>query len=60
MQLFLASAWRIEMANLLAMNHGDWVLRFSTSPEFPEVDPEAAVALDGAGQIIGMTHDAWR
>jgi transcriptional regulator of acetoin/glycerol metabolism len=58
LNLVTASARRIEMANLMAMNRGDWVLRFSTSPEFLDVDPEAAVALDGSGRIIGMTHGA--
>lgn len=60
LNLVKASARRVEMANLMAMNRGDWVLRFSTSPEFLDVDPEAAVALDGSGRIIGMTHDAER
>lgn len=58
LNLVKASARRVEMANLMAMNRGDWVLRFSTSPEFLDVDPEAAVALDGSGRIIGMTHGA--
>lgn len=58
MNLVKASARRVEMANLMAMTRRDWVLRFSTSPEFLEVDPEAAVALDGSGRIIGMTHAA--
>jgi transcriptional regulator of acetoin/glycerol metabolism len=58
LNLVKASARRVEMANLMAMNRGDWVLRFSTSPEFLDVDPEAAVALDGSGHIIGMTHAA--
>lgn len=58
MSLVTASVRRVEMANLMAMNRGDWVLRFSTSPEFLDVDPEAAVALDGSGRIIGMTHGA--
>ncbi len=58
LSLVKASARRVEMANLMAMNRGDWVLRFSTSPEFLDVDPEAAVALDGSGRIIGMTHGA--
>lgn len=58
LSLVKASVRRVEMANLMAMNRGDWVLRFSTSPEFLDVDPEAAVALDGAGRIIGMTHGA--
>lgn len=53
-----ASVRRVEMANLMAESRDDWVLRFSTSPEFLDVDPEAAVALDGSGRIIGMTHGA--
>jgi transcriptional regulator of acetoin/glycerol metabolism len=60
LNLVKASARRVEMANLMAMNLGEWVLRFSTSPEFLDVDPEAAVALDGSGRIIGMTHGAER
>lgn len=53
-----ASVRRVEMANLMAENRGEWVLRFSASPEFLDVDPEAAVALDGSGRITGMTHAA--
>jgi transcriptional regulator of acetoin/glycerol metabolism len=60
LNLVKASARRVEMANLMAMNRGDWVLRFSTSPEFLDVDPEAALALDASGRIIGMTHGAER
>ncbi len=58
MNLVKGSARRVEMANLMAMTGREWVLRFSTSPEFLDVDPEAAVALDGSGKIIGMTHSA--
>jgi transcriptional regulator of acetoin/glycerol metabolism len=58
LNLVKASARRVEMANLMAMHRGEWVLRFSSSPEFLDVDPEAAVALDGSGRIIGMTHAA--
>lgn len=60
MSLVTASARRVEMANLMATARREWVLRFSTDPEFLEVDPEAAVALDGAGRIIGMTTGARR
>lgn len=60
MSLVTASARRVEMANLMTLTRRDWVLRLSTSPEFLEVDPEAAVALDGAGRIIGMTTGARR
>ena len=58
MSLVTTSARRVEMANLMAMSGRDWVLRVSTSPEFLDVDPEAAVALDGAGRIVGMTSGA--
>ncbi|MBP0484830.1 sigma-54-dependent Fis family transcriptional regulator [Sagittula salina] len=58
MGLVTSSARRVEMANLMAMTRRDWVLRVSTSPEFLEVDPEAAVALDGSGRIVGMTSGA--
>ena len=43
---------------MMAMTRSDWVLRLSSSPEFLEADPEAAIALDGAGRIIGLTHAA--
>ncbi|MGL4285667.1 MAG: sigma-54-dependent Fis family transcriptional regulator [Phreatobacter sp.] len=56
LHLVTASARRIELANLMAQMRSDWVLRFSRSPEFLDVDPEAAVALDGSGRILGMTH----
>ncbi|EPX76581.1 sigma-54-dependent Fis family transcriptional regulator [Salipiger mucosus] len=58
MNLVRASARRVEMANLMATTRRDWVLRLSSSPEFLEVDPEAAVALDGSGRIVGLTHAA--
>ncbi|SFE03635.1 sigma-54-dependent Fis family transcriptional regulator [Roseivivax sediminis] len=58
MNLVTASARRVEMANLMAMTRREWVLRFSISPEFLEVDPDAAVALDGSGRIVGMTRGA--
>lgn len=58
LNLVTTSVRRVELANLMAMNRGDWVFRFSTSPEFLDVDPEAAVALDGSGRVIAMTHGA--
>ena len=56
LHLVSASARRIELANLMAQMRSEWVLRFSRSPEFLDVDPEAGVALDGSGRILGMTH----
>ncbi|KUM28014.1 AAA family ATPase [Mesorhizobium loti] len=58
LHLVTASARRIELANLMAQMHSEWVLRFSRSPEFLDVDPEAAIALDGSGRILGTTRGA--
>lgn len=58
MNLVRTSARRVEMANLMAMARREWVLRLSSAPDFLEVDPEAAIALDRTGRIIGMTHAA--
>lgn len=51
---------RIELANLMASSRHDLVLRFAAAPEFLDVDPEAALSVDGAGRITGMTHGAAR
>lgn len=58
MSLVTASARRVEMANLMAQSRREWVLRLSASPEFLDVDPEAAVTLDGSGRVIGFTRAA--
>ncbi|AHD08626.1 sigma-54-dependent Fis family transcriptional regulator [Phaeobacter gallaeciensis] len=58
MSLVTAATRRVEMANLMAASRREWVLRFSSSPEFLDVDPEAAVSLDGSGRIIGATRAA--
>jgi sigma-54 dependent transcriptional regulator, acetoin dehydrogenase operon transcriptional activator AcoR len=50
------TARRIELANLMARTRHEWVLRFARSPEFLDVDPEAAISLDPSGRIEGMTH----
>lgn len=50
----LATARRIELANLMANSRHNLVLRFAVSPEFLDVDPEAAISADGAGRITGM------
>jgi transcriptional regulator of acetoin/glycerol metabolism len=56
LHLVRATARRIELANLMAQTRHQWVLRFARSPEFVDVDPEAAIALDHNGRIAGMTH----
>jgi Transcriptional activator of acetoin/glycerol metabolism len=60
MNLVSTAARRVEMANLMAESPRDWVLRLSSSPEFLDVDPEAAVRLDGAGRVLGYTRAARR
>ncbi len=51
---------RIELANLMASSRHDLVLRFAGAPEFLDVDPEAALSVDGSGRITGMTQAAAR
>jgi sigma-54 dependent transcriptional regulator, acetoin dehydrogenase operon transcriptional activator AcoR len=60
LHLVKAFSQRIEMANLMSTFRSDWVIRFSQSPEFLEVDPEYAVAVSPDGRIAGMTHGAQR
>ncbi len=56
LHLVNATARRIELANLMANTRHEWVLRFARSPEFLDVDPEAAISIDPNGRVIGMTH----
>lgn len=56
LHLVASTARRIELANLMSRTRNDWVLRLARSPEFLDVDPDAAIALDGSGRITGMTH----
>ncbi len=56
LHLVTATVRRIELANLMARASREWVLRFARSPEFLDVDPEAAVSIDGSGRVIGMTN----
>ena len=56
LHLVSATARRVEMAHLMARTRHQWVLRFARSPEFLDVDPEGAIAIDDGGRIAGMTH----
>ncbi|WP_312526966.1 sigma-54-dependent Fis family transcriptional regulator [Paracoccus sp. (in: a-proteobacteria)] len=60
LNLVTQAARRMEMANIMAESRREWVLRLAGSPDFLDVDPEAALSLDGAGRIIGATHGAMR
>ncbi|MEJ1161485.1 sigma-54-dependent Fis family transcriptional regulator [Prosthecomicrobium sp. N25] len=60
LHLVSETARRIELANLMARTRHDWILRLSRSPDFLDVDPEAAVSVDASGRISGMTHGGFR
>lgn len=55
-----AATRRIELANLMACHRQEWILCLSQLPEFLDIDPEAAIAIDGSGRIKGMTHTGAR
>ena len=56
LHLVSTTARRIEFANLLARARHDWIVRLARSPDFLDVDPDAAIAIDGRGRISGLTH----
>ena len=56
LNLVAAAARRVELANLMAQSRNDWVLRFSRSPDFLDVDPDAAISIDAGGRIRATTH----
>jgi transcriptional regulator of acetoin/glycerol metabolism len=60
LNLVRQTARRIEMANIMAESRADWVLRLAGSPDFLDVDPQAALRLDAGGRVIGMTNGAAR
>lgn len=57
-RMVASTARRIELASLLSKNRSDWVLCLSNEPEVDNHSPEGAIALDGAGRIIGVTQAA--
>ncbi|WP_176056506.1 sigma-54-dependent Fis family transcriptional regulator [Brucella intermedia] len=56
LHLVTSTARRIELANLMTRAREDWVLRLARLPDFLDVDPDAAITIDGSGTITGMTH----
>ncbi|MBB6013948.1 transcriptional regulator of acetoin/glycerol metabolism [Aquamicrobium lusatiense] len=56
LHLVASTARRIELANLMTRAREDWVLRLARLPDFLDVDPDAAITIDGNGMITGMTH----
>jgi len=60
LQLVKASVRRIEMANLMANCRTEWIMHISELPEHLDVDPDATIALDHSGRIVGVTGTAMR
>lgn len=58
LHLVQSATRRIEQSSLMSDMRSEWVLCLSRSPAMVDVDPEAALALDGSGGILGMTHTA--
>ncbi|WP_407977461.1 sigma-54-dependent Fis family transcriptional regulator [Brucella pseudogrignonensis] len=56
LHLVASTARRIELANLMTRAGEDWVLRLAKLPDFLDVDPDAALTVNGNGVITGMTH----
>jgi transcriptional regulator of acetoin/glycerol metabolism len=60
LHLVTAAVRRVELANLMAQSGSDWVLRLAQSPDFLDVDADAAISIDARGRIRAMTHAATR
>ena len=60
LHLVTAAVRRVELANLMAQSGSDWVLRLAQSPDFLDVDADAALSVDARGRIRAMTHAASR
>jgi transcriptional regulator of acetoin/glycerol metabolism len=56
--LVTSCAHRVENAALLHHFNRNWILKFSSSPEFLCVDPEYVLALDDDGRISGFNNRA--
>lgn len=51
-------AHRIEKANFFKEFGREWIVKFGSSQEFADVDPEFLLALDASGKILGLNHHA--
>ena len=58
LQLVKVYAERVENAQFLHRHRHDWVLRMAEAPQFLDVNPEALLALDAAGRVIGHNRRA--
>lgn len=51
-------AHRIEKANFFKEFKREWIVKFGSSQEVADVDPEFLLALDSSGCILGFNHHA--
>ena len=58
LQLVKVYAQRVENAQFLHRHRHDWVLRMAEAPQFLDVNPEALLALDDSGRVIGHNRRA--
>ncbi len=58
LQLVTSFAHRIETASLHNGFRREWMLHLSRSPEFADIEPELALAVDGGGHILGFNSRA--
>ncbi|MET7246402.1 sigma-54-dependent Fis family transcriptional regulator [Methylobacterium sp. EM32] len=58
LQLVTSFAHRIETASLHNGFRREWILHLSRSPEFADIEPELALAVDAGGRILGFNSRA--
>ncbi len=58
LQLVTSFAHRIETASLHDGFRREWMLHLSRSPEFADIEPELALAVDAGGHILGFNSRA--
>ncbi|KMO17891.1 ATPase AAA [Methylobacterium platani JCM 14648] len=58
LQLVTSFAHRIETASLHNGFRREWILHLSRSPEFADIEPELALAVDAGGRLLGFNSRA--
>ncbi|GJD61930.1 sigma-54-dependent Fis family transcriptional regulator [Methylobacterium frigidaeris] len=58
LQLVTSFAHRIETASLHNGFRREWILHLSRSPEFADIEPDIALAVDAGGRILGLNSRA--
>ncbi|CAH1659607.1 sigma-54-dependent Fis family transcriptional regulator [Chelatococcus asaccharovorans] len=58
LQFVKSFAHKIETANLINRFRREWIIKLAASPEFADVEPAHALAVDGSGRILGFNSMA--